>query len=47
MTEYLIVLALLFLFSLTWSEQPARDPGRPDRTDTNKRKENHPPTHPL
>ncbi len=47
MMGYLIALALLFLFSLAWHDQPARDAGQPDRTSANKREEDPQPNHPL
>jgi hypothetical protein len=44
---YLIALALLFLFSLAWHDQPATEASYPDRTRTNKRREDPQPNQPL
>jgi hypothetical protein len=40
---YLIALGMLFLFSLTWRDGPARIAGTPERGDANKRKQDPQP----
>jgi len=47
MTGVLFALALMFLFSLAWHDQPARDAADPDHTGANKREEDPQPNHPM
>jgi hypothetical protein len=44
---YLIALALVFLVSLTWHDQPAGDAGYPGNTGNHKREDDPQLSHPL